>query len=239
MLKKFPYISGICLDEPVHHVFYKKQSSKVAECFCQECKRRFFEYSGRELNKKTVYEKFKDSEVAAELKKDTAYRKGERSDIYQQFLQDGIVANCVERYSLLLKRIKPDAVLIVANYIKRGKWENRLTNKLADAGVDILLPEFGAGYSILPIPWNHNIQYFEFFSLKDGNSTKPLWGDAVKVKLFDGSNVEAWVTDGNYNYPGIVKANDGKTCYISFDPISIDWESGKKIIQNVLNKFGK
>lgn len=238
IMKKFPYISGLVLDEPVHYIFYRKQSSKTVECFCPECKRRFYEYSGMELNEKNAYEKVPDREISEDLKVDTSYQKGERTDIYHQFLQDETIKNCVEDYSLLLKRIKPDAVLAVANYINGGKWENRMINKLADAGVDILMPEFASGSSMVPVRWKHKINSFEFFHLKNSADDKDimlLWGDAVKVKLFAGANVKGWVSDGNYNYPGIVSANNGNSCYISFDPVSVDYAKGKEIIKMALN----
>lgn len=240
IMKKYPYISGLVLDEPVHHIFFKKQRSNAIECFCPDCKRKFFEYSGMELKKETAYEKGAGENDLGGLKEETAYEKGERSNIYHEYLQDVTIENCIRRYSFLLKRIRPTVVLAIGNYFTGGKYSSRMINKLSDAGVDILMPEFAAGNSIAPIPWKQNIQYFEFFSLKDPSNEKEivkLWGDAVKVKLYAGAEVSAWVSDGNYSYPGIVKANSGRTCYISFDPLSFEYDKGKEIIKEALNNL--
>lgn len=235
IMKKYPYISGLVLDEPVHHVFFKKQKSAATECFCPECKRDFFEHTGVELNEKTAYEK-SGARLQAELNNETAYDNGERTNIYHDYMQYLTIETCVRRYSILLKRIKPTATLAIANYFYGGP----LINKMADAGVDILMPEFGGGSSKVPIQWKHKIQRFEFFCLKDGangQETVKLWGDAVKVKLYAGAEVSAWVSDGNYSYPGIVNANQGRSCYISFDPVCFEYDKGKEIVKEALNNL--
>jgi hypothetical protein len=219
VLRKYPYISGVCLDEPAQGIYYKRNRSKWWECFCPECKQAFRDYCGKELTTDTAY--------ASEKK---------RTAVYQEFLQD-MHTDYVHQYSLLLHRINPEIKLAIANYLRN---DNRnLYDKLADAGADVLLPEFGAGNSSMPLKWKHRVQYFEFFELKEGEGLKKIWGDAVKIKLYEGAEVEVWVSDGNYSYPGVVKANNGKTIYLSFDPTVIEYEKGKEILGKTLKDFNK
>ena len=90
------------------------------------------------------------------------------------------------------------------------------------------------------LKWSHKAQYFEFFNLKGNINEKEtikLWGDAIKVKLYAGAEVSAWVSDENYSYPGIVYANNRKTAYISFDPTEVETKKGKEVITAVLGQF--
>ncbi|MFA6715201.1 MAG: hypothetical protein WCS27_07475 [Victivallaceae bacterium] len=217
MLKKFPYISGICLDEPVlGKVGCRGWREKRRECFCLECKRAFKEYCGKELTPKTAY---------LDDKKQTK--------IYNEFLRKTLADNIIASCAQLLHRVNPEVKLAVADYFYR----NSMLDRLADSGVDVLLGEFGNGTTQTPLKWKHKVQYFEFFRLEKNNAVTSVWGDAVKVKLFQGAVVTAWVTDGNYKYPGIVKANQGKTLYLSFDPVVLDWIKSKQEIGAALKEL--
>jgi hypothetical protein len=218
VLRKYPYISGLCLDEPVHGLCYKRKRVSSFECFCPECKQAFRDYCGKELNSGTAYADEKN-----------------RTAVYHEFLKNMYSNYAVRHYSLLLHRINPEIKLAIANYLYNNN--RNLYDKLADAGADVLLPEYGAGSSSMPLKWKHKLQYFEFFELKGGEKIKKIWGDAVKVKLYKGANVEAWVSDGNYSYPGIVRANNGKTVYISFDPTVVEYQKGEEVINKMLKQL--
>jgi hypothetical protein len=215
VLRKYPYISGLVLDEPVHAVYNKRERDKRFECFCPECKKAFKDYCGKKLTSDTAYADEKS-----------------RTSTYQEFLQNMYAKYRVYPYSALLHRINPEFVLAIANYFydsNAGLYSN-----LADEGADVLLPEFARGSSSMPLIWKHKLQYFDFVQIKGNSSAEEIRGDAIKVKLYQGAEVQAWVSDGIYRYPGIVFAHKRKTAYLSFDPTAIEYRNGKEIITSIM-----
>jgi hypothetical protein len=72
--------------------------------------------------------------------------------------------------------------------------------------------------------------------MSDMTDSKTTEGAAIKVDVFNGAEVLAWlISDDEMRYPGIVSTNQSRTLYLAFDPLELSETEKHKFIKNILS----
>lgn len=202
LLSKHPYINVLSLDEPGLGGGKKDKW----RCFCPECKKLFYQKYGKELLPENVISGKKGEKISRE---------------FNEFRENTMMEYYFKPLKMTLDKIRPGIQLLVWNPI--GQEIGAINpQKLADSGINIILgTEFQTridGPSRNTLRWK--TQYFDFENLfLEGRELKSA-GQGLKIDVFNGANVTALMKNGDYKYPAIVSANNGKTLYFCFNPLA-------------------
>lgn len=200
LLRKHPYVNVLALDEP------SMGGGKTGRwrCFCPDCKSLFFKRYGKALTPESVIEK----EGRGISKEFTEFRERIMVDCYFKPLRQA------------MDKVNPSVGILVWNPMG-DDIAGINAQRLADAGVDVI---FGREFqSKIDGPCKNSLKYkprhfsFERLSFKNGDSV--LKAEGVKLDLFNGANVLVMMVNGDFSYPAIVTANEGRTLYFAFNPL--------------------
>ena len=193
---KYPYLSGISLDEP---------SMKVNECFCDACKALFAKKypSGKMDVNSDDFRKFREYVWSDH------YVKPYAELLHRYRPANGVLMLAApgiqKAWGMSIEGLCGSGVQVFAN-------ENAQTKS------DLKFHDYWARYSLDYFPCTKTV-FPKKHPLLKKIETITVGGKAVAVDVFKGAEVLAYVTDGSRTYPGIVAANDTSTVYFSFNPL--------------------
>jgi formylglycine-generating enzyme required for sulfatase activity len=210
LFSKYPYISGISLDEP--HILPNC-------CFCPSCKKLFqqmFPDKKMTLNsnefrklREYIWAEYYVKPYAAFLRKHRP-RKG--------VLMLASPGHHKPNWSMNSYELANSGVQLFAN-------ENAQTRS------QCMFDEIWAKYKLKFVPCD-KLALVEKHPLLEGVDPNKIGKQAVKADVFHGANTLAYVIDDECSYPGIIASNDTSSVYFAFDPLVQD-----KFVVNALNWF--
>lgn len=201
LLVKYPYFNVVSIDEPTLGGVKKGEW----RCFCKNCKTLFHRKYGKELRTEDVISGNKGENISREFRE---FREEIMLDYYFKPLKKAI------------DRVNPMIKILVWNPI--GQELGAINpSYLAYNGIDIIIgTEFpyalnGPCKNI----FKHKAQYFNFKNLFIGGKEIPTVGQGLEMDTFNGAKIIASMKNGDFKYPAIISANNGKTLYFCFNPL--------------------
>jgi len=197
LFEKYPYLSGISLDEP---------RIEPNHCFCPECKKLFqkmFPGKPMELN----------SEEFRKLREciwTTYFVKP-----YAQFLRKHRPVNGT---LMLASPGHHKPMWSMDSYELANSGVQMFANENAQTKSQCQYDEFWAKHELKKIPCN-KLTIFQNHPILNEIDISKIGKEAVKTDVFHGGEAIAYITDGTVSYPGIVTADDSSSIYFAFDPL--------------------
>jgi formylglycine-generating enzyme required for sulfatase activity len=209
IFSKYPYLSGISLDEP---------TMRVNECFCDACKVLFAQKypAGKMDMHSDDFRKFREY-VWGEY-----YLKPYADLLRRLRPANGVLVLAApgiqKAWGMGIEGISTSGIQVFA-------YENAQTKS------SLKFHDYWARYILEYIPCI-KASVVKKHPLLKKMETISASGKAVAVDVFKGAETLAYVTDGVRSYPGIVAANDTSTVYFSFNPLETP-----NLISNTLGWF--
>jgi len=209
VFSKYPYLSGISLDEP---------SMKVNECFCDACKALFAQKfpAGKMDVNSDDFRKFREYIWCDYYVKPYAELLRRHRPVNGVLM---LAAPGIQKaWGMSIDGLSGSGIQVFAN-------ENAQTQS------DLKFHDYWARYSLDYFPCTRTA-FVKKHPLLKKTETISVGGKAVAVDIFKGAETLAYVSDGSRSYPGIVVANDTSTVYFSFNPLDTP-----NLIANTLHWF--
>ncbi|MFA6715202.1 MAG: hypothetical protein WCS27_07480 [Victivallaceae bacterium] len=229
LLKKYPHISVLLLDEP----WLSSMNKKSWCCFCPACKREFKKRYGRELTPDEI-ESPDFMEFREKIQADYFALISKAVNHANPRVKLGIWTCPGYELCGINPRLAASAGVTV--------WGWEYSRALREYEKTVYSVEGNDQYYLAMPEINGFRQQFFRFNKLSAESEHPLLhgvnlskfrGKGNIIDAFNGARIIAWMTNGINTYPAIVLSHNGHCIYFSFDPLSQGAE-GRRLLKNAI-----